>query len=70
MVKSPLKTKKKNENCWNEKEGHTQKQIFSPLSLYNLLLFKNFVIPLFSASQSNFKAPVSRINAVSLRTYQ
>ena len=39
-------------------------------SLYTLLLFKNFVIALFSASQNNFKAPAFRINAASLRTYQ
>ena len=42
IVKSPLKKeKKKNGNSWWEKQRHTQKKLEH---------FKNFVIPLFSAS--------------------
>ena len=71
LVKSPLKKKEESKLFLKKSTRHEEKktEILLTLSLRILLLFKNFFIPLFSASYDLLKARVFRNNTISLKIY-
>ena len=70
IVKSLRKKEKKRKLLVRKKTVHAEKtKALLTSSLRILLLFKNFFIPLLSASHDTLKARVFRNNAIPLRVY-